>query len=94
MTWDVSGIPRGRGQIHLRVQDPVANVVLDNPEARNAMSVGMMMDLVDIVERLEASDVRAVLLYGSEGAGFCAGGDLRDVRKHLLNEAAKHDQHR
>ena len=88
MSWDVSEIPRTRGHIHLHIDGSVARLVLDNPEACNAMSVGMMMDLVAAVDRIALSDVRAVLLYGAGESGFCAGGDLRDVRKYLMNEPA------
>ena len=88
MTWDVSEIPRTRGQVHLRVEGSVARLVLDNPGARNAMSVGMMTDLVAAVERIESIGARAVLVHGDVRNGFCAGGDLRDVRKHLMNESA------
>ena len=88
MSWDPSRYPRGRGAVRLKLSERLATVVFDNPEARNAMSVGMMADLVAIVDRLETSNVLAVLMHGADGAGFCAGGDLRDVRSHLLTSEA------
>ncbi len=84
MTWDPSRFPRGRGAVRLEVSGQTATIVFDNPTARNAMSVGMMADLVGIVGELESKDVLAVLIHGAGEAGFCAGGDLRDVREHLL----------
>ena len=90
MSWDPSRFPRGRGAVRLDVSGRVATIVLDNPTARNAMSVGMMADMISIVAELESSDVLAVLIHGAGEAGFCAGGALRDVRAHLLNpESAK-----
>jgi len=46
----------------------------------------MMADLVDAVEKLQNAPPVAVLLAGGGDAGFCAGGDLRDVRAHLMDE--------
>jgi len=88
VSWDPRQFPRGRGEIQLHVEDRVAVVSLNNPDARNAMSVGMMADLCTAVDRLEQSGVSAVLIHGVAPAGFCAGGDLRDVRAHLLDSAS------
>ena len=88
MTWNPQDFPRGRGRVDLSVRDRLAVVTFDNPDARNAMSVGMMADVVALVEKLEEADVSAVLLRGSPGSGFCAGGDLKDVRAHLMTPSA------
>jgi enoyl-CoA hydratase/carnithine racemase len=86
--WDPAHLPRGGGSVLLCVDGAVAHIVLDNPACRNAISPGMMCDLRDVVTRLEASPgLCAVLLSGAEGA-FCAGGDLRAVREHLLQAGA------
>jgi enoyl-CoA hydratase/carnithine racemase len=88
VTWDPSQFPRGRGEIQLQVDGRIAELCLNNPDARNAMSVGMMADLCAAVDRLQQSDVSAVLIHGMAPAGFCAGGDLRDVREHLLDASS------
>ena len=88
MTWDPASLPRGRGSIVLELDGPVALLTLHNPDARNAMSVGMMADLISAVETLRNAPPVAILLAGAGGAGFCAGGDLREVRAHLMDEAA------
>ena len=55
---------------------PVARLVLNRPEQRNAMTVGMGEALVRAVEALNASsEVRVVLVEGA-GRAFCAGGDF------------------
>ncbi len=72
----------------LEMNGPVATLTLHNPDARNAMSVGMMADLLGAVEVLRDAPPVAVLLAGAGDAGFCAGGDLREVRAHLMDEAA------
>jgi ethylmalonyl-CoA/methylmalonyl-CoA decarboxylase len=88
MDWNPHDFPRGRGHVELSVMDRLAVITFDNPGARNAMSVGMMADIVRLIDELESADVSAVLMRGSPGAGFCAGGDLKDVRTHLMNSDA------
>ncbi len=57
----------------------LTELVLDNPGARHALSLGMMVDLATHVEALASHDGVAVLVRSAGGA-FCAGGDLRQVR--------------
>jgi enoyl-CoA hydratase len=62
--------------IRLRVEDFVAIVTLDNPP-RNAMSIDMMNELVDVFDQMnDRDDVRVVVLTG-EGKAFSAGADLK-----------------
>ncbi len=58
-------------------EDGVATLTMNRPQARNAMSGGMMTALAEAVPRL-ANDpkVRLVVLTGAGGA-FCAGGDVK-----------------
>jgi 2-(1,2-epoxy-1,2-dihydrophenyl)acetyl-CoA isomerase len=57
--------------------DHVAVVILDRPEAKNALSVEMRDDLLAAVRSCRADpEVRAILLTGT-GDSFCAGMDLR-----------------
>jgi enoyl-CoA hydratase/carnithine racemase len=58
------------------VQQSVATITLNRPESLNAMTNGLMKDLVDALARVEADkSVRVVVITGS-GRGFCAGADL------------------
>jgi enoyl-CoA hydratase len=60
----------------MRVADFVAMVTLDNPP-RNAMSIDMMNELVDVFDQMnDRDDVRVVVLTG-EGKAFSAGADLK-----------------
>ncbi len=86
--WQPHQYPRGRGQILLRETTDVTELVINNPGARHAMSVGMMADLVDAVRVLQEKPPLALLVRGGDDSAFCAGGDLRDVRSHLMNSQA------
>ncbi|MDH6699915.1 enoyl-CoA hydratase-related protein [Streptomyces sp. MAA16] len=60
-----------------QVSDQVATVVLDRPEALNALTPGARDRLIELFTDLSADpEVRAVVLTGT-GRGFCAGADLR-----------------
>ena len=60
---------------------PVALVVLDRPEARNALTAAMLADLATALADADAdADVAAVVLTGRDPA-FCAGLDLRDLAR-------------
>src|SRR6476620_6919457 len=57
--------------------DQVARITLDRPDAKNALTVEMLDDLVVAIRRCRADhQVRAVLVTGA-GDAFCAGMDLR-----------------
>lgn len=59
------------------IQDGVAVVTLNRPEARNAMSREMMAGILEILPRLARDkSVGCVVLTGAGGA-FCAGGDVK-----------------
>jgi 2-(1,2-epoxy-1,2-dihydrophenyl)acetyl-CoA isomerase len=66
-------------QTHLRVErdpDGVGRIVLDRPEAKNALTIAMRDGIIDAVREFRADPkVRAVLITG-DGDAFCAGMDL------------------
>ena len=58
------------------VQDHVARLTLNRPDAGNAMNAVMMRELRDVAILCdEDPEIRAVLITGA-GKMFCAGGDL------------------
>ena len=59
------------------VQDRVAQITLNRPEKRNALSADLLTALQAALVRAEADrDVGALLLTGAGDRVFCAGGDL------------------
>ena len=88
MSWPPPDIPRGQGEVRLERNGPLALMVLSNPGARNAMSLGMMSDFLKATEALLNEPPLALIVTGDGGEGFCAGGDLKDVRAHLLKPGA------
>ena len=79
---DVSLDPRG-----------VARLTLNRPEAKNAMSQQLMLELVGAARQLVAdASVRAIVLSGN-GEVFSAGGDLKGMTQQAANsrEGRMHD---
>lgn len=62
------------------VADHVATITLNRPERRNAISTSMLMQLTQYLEQADADrNVRAIIVTGADGGGFCAGLDLVDA---------------
>lgn len=57
----------------------VATVTMNRPEALNALSLQLTRDLAAAFRRAIADDARAVILTGN-GRAFCSGGDLREMQ--------------
>ena len=64
--------------ITLKVDGPVAEVILDAPDKLNALSLDAVGELDAAYAEAEASGVRALVLRG-EGRAFCAGRDIAGV---------------
>jgi enoyl-CoA hydratase/carnithine racemase len=63
--------------LRVDVQDGVATLTLNRPEAKNALSPLMADELSAALRALGVDDaVRAVVLTGA-GSDFCAGGDMK-----------------
>ena len=64
-------------QIKFTVENHVATLTLNRPEAYNAFSDVMRNEMRDAFSRVEADkDIRALILTG-EGKAFCSGGDVK-----------------
>lgn len=57
----------------------VATIVLNRPEAMNAMDWDLTEGLLRAVEECEGDPAVRVLVIGGAGRAFCAGGDLKDM---------------
>lgn len=64
--------------IRLDLDGHIAEIVLNRPQQRNAVSGALIDELTAALQAVEADDnVRVVLLRG-EGPAFCAGNDLKE----------------
>lgn len=65
--------------VDYELRGAVAVVRMNRPEALNALSLQLSLDLAAAIGRAIAERVRAIVLTGS-GRAFCSGGDLREMR--------------
>lgn len=73
--------------VQLSREGRVAIVVMDRPEARNAMNLEMTDQLNDTYDRLTQDDETwAVVVTGAGDCAFCAGQDLNEVGLALQRE--------
>ncbi len=70
--------------VSVRVDGPVTTVVLDRPDALNAITPDMLIELGDVLGRLAVDpEVRVVVLTGA-GRAFSAGVDLKALGERSL----------
>ncbi|WP_345042838.1 enoyl-CoA hydratase/isomerase family protein [Georgenia daeguensis] len=63
----------------------VGRLELDRPRALNALDLGMIRALREVLERWRTDDAVAELLVtGAGGRAFCSGGDVRAAREAIL----------
>jgi enoyl-CoA hydratase/carnithine racemase len=61
------------------VDGHIATITLNRPHRRNAISVRMLLELGEAIERVERDrGVRVAILTGA-GVGFCSGLDIKDA---------------
>jgi 2-(1,2-epoxy-1,2-dihydrophenyl)acetyl-CoA isomerase len=63
----------------LRIEQPapaVARVVLSRPDAFNAVSLKMALELREAMRRVEMDGALRALILTGDGRAFCAGGDV------------------
>jgi 2-(1,2-epoxy-1,2-dihydrophenyl)acetyl-CoA isomerase len=70
--------------IKFELQESVAVVTLNRPDALNALSLQLVKDLRQSLQMVVEQRARAVVLTGA-GRAFCSGGDLREMR-HIAQQ--------
>lgn len=75
-------MPNTPNGLSVEVVDRIARVTLDRPEQLNALSSGLISDLIAAFDRFSADDdVWAVLITGSGSRAFSAGIDLKEMNE-------------
>lgn len=71
--------------ITYELNDGVAVLTMNRPDALNALSLQLTLDLKAVVLQAIADEARAVILTGN-GRAFCSGGDLREMQAMAKKE--------
>lgn len=70
----------------LGVQGPLAVITLNRPNRRNALSLELMLELIECLDGIgQNPEVRAVILAAA-GKVFCSGHDLTEMVGRNINE--------
>ena len=64
----------------------VLRLTMNRPEARNALSVALMLALLDALGRAAKEPQARVVVIAGSGPAFCAGHDLRELRTDQRRE--------
>ena len=57
----------------------VATIVIDRPQARNALALRTMAELDQSLDEVERRRARVLVIRGGGEKAFCAGGDLKEL---------------
>lgn len=71
--------------VKYELNENVAVLTMNRPDALNALSLQLTVDLRSAIEKAVEDKARAVVLTG-EGRAFCSGGDLREMQKMWQKE--------
>ena len=74
--------------VHTEVEGAVTTVVLDRPEARNAVDRQTAEALAKALREFDADESQAVAVLWGEGGTFCAGADLKAIGTDRGNRVA------
>ena len=74
--------------LRFEVQGRVATLVIDRPEARNALNLATMRSLGLALEEAESKRARVLVIRGAGDKAFCAGGDLKELEHMRSAEQA------
>ena len=77
--WSVCRGCKLTAAIRLDLSPPAAEIVLNKPEKRNALSVDMWAAIPGLVETAVANpEVKVVLIHGGDAGAFAAGADISE----------------
>ncbi|MDG9706714.1 enoyl-CoA hydratase/isomerase family protein [Streptomyces sp. DH10] len=62
----------------------VGRILLNRPQALNALTTGMVVAIDRVLAGWEDAPLSAVVLASTSPKAFCAGGDIRTIREHSL----------
>ncbi|MEK7714071.1 MAG: enoyl-CoA hydratase-related protein [candidate division NC10 bacterium] len=59
----------------------IAKVVMNRPEARNALDLTMRREMLGALDEIEADPTARVAILTGAGGHFCSGGDVKTMKK-------------
>jgi enoyl-CoA hydratase len=72
--------------VRVEISGPVTTVVIDRPEARNAVDGPTAAALADAFRAFDADETQSVAVLYGDGGTFCAGADLKAIGTERGNQ--------
>ncbi|MEK9645905.1 MAG: enoyl-CoA hydratase-related protein [Alphaproteobacteria bacterium] len=72
--------------VELTRRGDAAVMILNRPEALNALSFDILREIGRIFDEVAASDARVLVVTGAGDKAFCAGADIKELRDRTLIE--------
>jgi enoyl-CoA hydratase/carnithine racemase len=69
------------------IEDRIAQIVLDRPEAYNALTFDVYRELTRLFGDLQHEDTVRVVVISGRGKAFCSGGDVKEIIGPLLEKS-------
>ncbi len=80
--------------IRLDTRGPVGLLILSRPDTLNALTIDMIQALATGLRSFEAdNDIKLIVICSDSPRAFCAGGDMKQIRQHAIDddhEAIRH----
>jgi enoyl-CoA hydratase/carnithine racemase len=73
-------------ELILASEGAVTTVTLNRPERRNALSLGLMRDLIDCLDAIGGDSSSRVVVLEARGSVFCSGHDLSEMPGQSIRE--------
>ncbi len=78
------------GTVRLEKEGAIGFLVFDYPERRNAISLGMWLEIPGVLARLAAdADVRVVVVRGAGDVAFISGADISEFSRMRSGDGAR-----
>src|SRR5260221_13102990 len=71
--------------LRLEVEGGVATLLIERPQARNAVATQSMRERDECLGSIQESGGRVLVIRGRGDPAFCAGGDLKEL-EHMRSE--------
>lgn len=70
--------------VDLVIDDALAVITLNRPEALNALSFDIIRDIGSAIDAAGSADIRALIFTGAGEKAFCAGADIKELMGRSL----------
>jgi enoyl-CoA hydratase len=74
------------------IQGQIGIVTLNRPQIHNALSPEVYVEIIDVMQEIENSAIRAVIITGAGDKAFCAGADIEAMKNMTPYESRKFAQ--